>query len=330
VTSRRIAAEYVLPLRWSTDDDRDDLTEYLRSLSTWIDITIVDGSPTELFAAHARSWDGLVRHLAVACGPAAAANGKVDGVLTGIAAARHDSIVIADDDVRYTEGALRALVAELARAELVKPQNYFDPLPWHARWDTARTLMNRALSSDYPGTYAVRRSLLVRSGGYDGASLFENLELERTVRAAGGRVCDLPGLFVARRPSSFQHFRAQRVRQAYESFAQPMRLAAEAAIVPAVLCGRRRPVLLIAAASATALLAEIGRRRAGGRAVFPASSAFWAPFWVLERGLCSWIAITRRLRGGIAYGGHRLSQAANSERVIRARLRRASSDVLQP
>ena len=38
------------------------------------------------------------------------------------------------------------------RHDLVRPQNYFEPLPWHARWDTARTLLNRGLGRDYPGT----------------------------------------------------------------------------------------------------------------------------------------------------------------------------------
>lgn len=326
MTVRRIPAEYVLPLRWTSDDDLDDLTDYLRELSGWIDVTIVDGSSADLFATHADAWAGLARHVPVAPGLLTAENGKVSGVLTGIAAARHDSVVIADDDVRYTEGSLRAVVAELDEAELVKPQNVFEPLPWHARWDTARSLLNRAFGSDYPGTYAVRRRLLVRTGGYDGDCLFETLELERTVRAAGGRVRDLPGLFVARRPASLGHFRAQRVRQAYESFAQPARLIAEAAVVPAVLSARRRPLVLVAGVSVIVALAEFGRRRHGGRTVFPATAALWAPLWLLERGTCTRIAIARRLRGGIRYGGHRLSLAANPQRRIRARLERLASD----
>jgi len=36
----------------------------------------------------------------------------------------------------------------LAGADLVGPQNFFDPLPWHARWDSARTLLNRASGGD--------------------------------------------------------------------------------------------------------------------------------------------------------------------------------------
>ena len=65
---------------------------------------------------------------------------------------------------------------------------YVLPLRWSA--DDSRDDL-----TDY-----LRRSIIVRSGRYDGDSLFENLELERTVRVAGGQVSDLPGLFIARRP----------------------------------------------------------------------------------------------------------------------------------
>ena len=96
-------------------------------------------------------------------------------------------MVIADDDVRYDEVALERTVAALDEVELVRPQNYFAPLTWHARWDTARTLLNRVAGGvDFPGTLAVRRSALRGTDGYDGDVLFENLELIRTIEAAGG------------------------------------------------------------------------------------------------------------------------------------------------
>lgn len=81
-------------------------------------------------------------------------NGKVNGVLTGIRAATSEYVIIADDDER----ALSRVLALLDHADLVIPQNYFRPLPWHAAWDSARSLMNRALGTDYPGTLAVRRT----------------------------------------------------------------------------------------------------------------------------------------------------------------------------
>ncbi|GGH38786.1 glycosyltransferase [Microbacterium album] len=314
-----IAAEYVLPLRWGSDEGLAELTAYLGRLREWVDVTVVDGSDAPRFAAHARAWRGLVRHVPVAV--TEGANGKVRGVLTGIGIARHEAIVIADDDVRYEYESLSAVVEQLRTADLVKPQNHFVPLPWHARWDTARTLLNRGLSADYPGTYAVRRSTITATGGYDADVLFENLELERTVRAAGGRVCTRSDILVARRPPSARHFLSQRVRQAYDSWAQPWRLALEASILPVAVCLRRRPAALFAVVAVLLAVAERGRRRHGGRTVFPASSLLWVPVWLAERGLATWVAILLRLRGGVRYNGRRLARAAHSARAIRRRLR---------
>lgn len=301
----------------------EDLTAYLTRLRAWADVTVIDGSDPDRFAAHASAWSDLVRH--IPCDGIPGANGKVRGVLTGIASARHERVVIADDDVRYDYRALAAVVAELDLATLVKPQNHFAPLPWHARWDTARSLLNRAVSSDYPGTYALRRSTLLGAGGYDADTLFENLEMERTIRAVGGRVRSRPDVFVARRPPTARHFLSQRVRQAYDSWGQPLRLVIEAAILPTVWALRHRPGALTLLLLAVILLAERGRRRLDGPSVFPASSALWAPLWVAERALCSWLAIGARLRGGVRYGEHRMRVAAHSRRRIRRRISREAA-----
>lgn len=307
-------AEYILPLRWSNDAELADLTGYLARLREWVDVTVVDGSDQEQFATHASAWAGLVRHVPPAGHEGM--NGKVCGVLTGIDIARHEQIIIADDDVRYERDSIDAVVSDLAFASLVKPQNHFSPLPWHARWDTARSLLNRAVASDYPGTYAVRRSAVQLIGGYDADVLFENLELERTIRASGGVVSDRPDIYVARRPPTLRHFLSQRVRQAYDSFAQPRRLLIEAAILPTLWSLRRRPTILALVVLGVMTMAERGRRRAGGQAVFPASSALWAPLWVCERAVSVWAAIAARLRGGVLYGGQRMRVAAHSLQQI--------------
>ena len=187
-----LGATYVLPLRWRSDEGLDDLAEYLHETSRLLDeVIVVDGSERELFERHSAAFGGAVRHIRPA--PLGSAMGKVDGVLTGVREARHDAVVIADDDVRYDEDALRRTVAMLEEADLVRPQNYFDPLVWHARFDTGRSLLNRCFSgdlsdpaADFPGTLGVRRAKFTAMGGYDGDAMFENLELIRTVRAAGG------------------------------------------------------------------------------------------------------------------------------------------------
>ena len=327
----RLALEYVLPLRWYDDAELADLTAYLIRLARWVDVTVVDGSPAAIFDGHAVAWSGIVRHLPP--DPRPGRNGKVAGVVTGVLRARHEHVVIADDDVRYRREALVEVDALLSEADLVRPQNVFDDLPWHAREDTARSLLNRALGADYPGTFGVRRSCFVAMGGYDGDVLFENLELVRTIRAAGGRELRAPWLFVARRPPTTQHFLRQRVRQAYDDFAQPVRLTAECAVLPTVLVlgwrvargqasVRRRSLAgLVGGAAGTVLLAEVGRRKHGGRVAFAATAPLWAPLWVLERAVCIWVAVWLRLTGGVRYAGTRIPTAAHSIRFLRRRLR---------
>jgi hypothetical protein len=320
-------AEYVLPLRWTDDAGIDELTTYLVGLARWLDVTVVDGSPAEIFAQHHHRWADHVRHIPPQRWPGR--NGKVAGVVTGVRAARHERVVIADDDVRWRPRQLQHALELLEQADLVRPQNYFSDRPWHARWDTGRSLLNRAFGADYPGTYVLRRSRFLGMGGYDGDVLFENLELSRTIRAAGGRELLARSIFVPRLPPTVGHFWGQRVRQAYDDLAQPTRLALEAAVLPltSLVSGRMhrrfgRRGLVATALTAAGLvvgLAELGRRRDGGAEVFPRTSALWAPAWTLERGICIWIALGRRLTGGIPYAGQRLVTAAHSVRRLRRR-----------
>ncbi|MBA2532370.1 MAG: glycosyltransferase [Nocardioidaceae bacterium] len=303
---------YLLPLRRPTPTPDRELASYLTWLAAHVEVVVADGSPPEVFADNHRQWGHRVVHFPVS---SRCLNGKVAGVLDGLQAATGDVVVIADDDVRYDAATLRQVVDLMADVDLVRPQNYFDPLPWHARWDTARTLLNRALGADYPGTLAVRRHALERSNGYCGAVLFENLELIRTMHVHGRRQRVASDVYVRRLPPPIAHFRGQRVRQAYDSLAQPGRLLIELALLPAmaVAAARRtagRSALMLAGASV--VLAEYGRRRHGGRHVFAATAAWWAPVWTAERAVCIWIAVLQRLRGGVPYRGARLVRSAHS------------------
>ncbi|MCC2308109.1 glycosyltransferase [Cellulomonas chengniuliangii] len=306
-------AVYLLPLRWEHPDD-GEVTRYLSRLSRWIEVVVVDGSPDHVFSRHRALWGGLVTHLAPRS-PLPGENGKAVAVMEGLRATTAPLVVIADDDVRYDEAGLRRILGLLQDADLVRPQNTFHPLPWHARWDTARALVNRAGGGDYPGTLGLRRRAL--PCGYDTHVLFENLELVRTVRAAGGREHRALDLFVARHPPTTERFLSQRVRQAYDSQAQPARLAVELALLPVLAWAARRPSRMVALSALAALVAERGRARAGGRREFPGACVLFTPAWVVERAVCSWGAVAHRLAGGIRYSGSRLRCAAHSERWIR-------------
>ena len=315
--SASLPADYVLPLLWTSDRGLDELTDYLRSLSTWITVTVVDGSPGEIFETHQDEWSTFVRH--VRPSPWPGNNGKVAGVMTGLFLAGTNRVIIADDDVRYSLPDLTRIVAALDDADVVRPQNFFTSLPWHARWDTARTLVNRAFGSDYPGTLAVRRDCVLAAGGYDGDVLFENLELIRTVTTAGGRQARADDLFVGRIPPTVGHFAGQRIRQAYDDFAQPPRLVAELSLLPLWLWAMRRPRCLVAGVILACAVGEFGRRRSRGTSVFPWTSAAWVPLWMLERSICVWLAVAVRWRGGPRYGAGRLHRAATAPRLLRER-----------
>jgi hypothetical protein len=305
---------YLLPIKLSAPPT-DELSDYLEQVASWCPVLVVDGSEPSLFHVAHERWSGFARH--VRPDPRhQCLNGKVHGVLTGLDLVETETVVVADDDVRYQRDVLAACVAALADADLVGPQNYFEPLPWHARWDTARTLLNRSTGSDWPGTLVVRTDAIRRAGGYDGDVLFENLEMMRSVERAGGRCVFRPDLYVRRLPPSAGHFLGQRVRQAYDEFARPHRLVLALAVVPAVatLVASRRWVGLGVLAATSVGAAEVGRRRWNGTHRFPFSGALLAPAWLLERGACSWLALGRRLTGGMPYSGGKIVLAATRRR----------------
>jgi hypothetical protein len=111
------------------------------------------------------------------------------------------------------------------------------------------------------------------------------------------------------------------VRQAYDELARPGRLIAQLSLLPSiVVIARRRPEGLLVLAGCAFALAEVGRRRGNGRAVWPAACSLAAPFWVAERSICVWLALlVRVLFGGIRYHGVLIARPASSETELRHR-----------
>ena len=314
---------YVLALR--STEPLDDLTPYVRWLSTRVELVLVDGSDPSVFAHHHRCWSGHALHIPVDP-DLATPMGKVGGVLTGLHRVGARRVIVADDDVRYTEHALCRMEELMTDAALVRPQNVFCEWPWHARWDTARSLIARVTGGDWPGTLGVDRDLLLAAGGYAGDVMFENLELARTIQAAGGRHLVASDVYVPRTPPTARQFWSQRVRQAYDELARPGHLACALAILPATFVGGKRVALGIATAGT--LLAALGRWRASGAREFPCSAVLFAPLWISERAVTAWLAVLSRVMfGGVRYRGTVLRHAAHSTRSIRRRSARRSGVV---
>lgn len=312
---------YILPVKWDAGQDTHELTGYLKSISNLVELIVVDGSNQANFALHHEAWGEYGKHIP----PMPEfnfSNGKVNGVMTGLRLAQYEKVVIADDDVRYTPEQLERLVDLLDEAHLVVPQNYFAPNPWHAQWDSARTLLNRALHHDYPGTLAVQRDFINQLGGYDGNVLFENLELMRTIEAGYGKVLYKPDLYVERLPPSDKHFWSQRVRQAYDDYAQPFKLAFFFALMPTLIASVTvSPWLPLGLLALSIPVAEVGRRTKGGAHYFSVACTFYAPCWLLERGVCTWLALFAKIKnGGVNYNNRIISIAANPVWKLRSKL----------
>ncbi len=310
-------AAYILPIRSRSASGFEELASYLRSLRD-VELIVVDGSPRELFDALDRLLPG-VAHVPPIDG-IRGANGKVRGVLTGLRLTWHERVVVADDDVRYDNVSLGRTIALLDYADVVRPQNVFDPQPWHAVLDSSRILINRAMDGDWPGTLAFRRTLL--PFGYNADVLFENLELVRTIRANGGEELVARGVYVSRRPPSAHQYWNQRVRQAYDEFARPARLAIALCILPSLAVAVwmqffAYPALLAAASIA---LAFRGWLRERGYRHFSFLSVALAPLWILERALCAWLAVLQRAcYGGARYGDGVIRAAASEQKELARR-----------
>lgn len=310
---------YLLPIRRVRADagEAEKFARYFRTLAVAnCEVLVVDGSPPPIFAAHERAWRGVCRHVAV--NPQYTyLNGKVNGVHTGVDLASCERIILADDDIRFAAADIERACELLDCYEMVRPQNYLAPLPWWARAEAARMLINRGTlrAGDYPGTCAFRRSTCLRVGHYDGDVLFDNEEIVRHFALRGASVCCATDFFILKRPPTLAKWLEQRPRQAYEDFVMRAKTALFIALFPvAAVLGRSAGVRAALAFAAAIALVSMGaawrglRRDRAGR-FFPASTVLCAPLWVAERALSVHWALYWRVRyGGYPFGGRLLSK----------------------
>ena len=223
------AGTYLLPFRRAAFQAAEarDLARYFTTLrQAGCEVLLIDGSPADVFAQHKEALGPLCRHEPVDR-RYRYLNDKVNGVHTGVAFASFDKIVLADDDIRYTGEQIMECLHLLGTYEVVRPQNFLWPLPWWAKMEAGRMLINRATlrAADYPGTCAFRRAALLACGHYDGDVLFDNEELIRHFAEHGCRIAYANDLFVRKRPPSLRKWIEQRPRQAYEDFGMRFKTA---------------------------------------------------------------------------------------------------------
>jgi hypothetical protein len=319
VTSGPFRCTYLLPIHRvrARRQEIDELAKYLRNLAReGCEVLVVDGSYPEIFAQHNRAWHKLCRHVTVDR-KYTYLNGKVNGVHTGVDLASCESIILADDDIRYTSEDIRRACELLKRHDMVRPQNYLAPLPWWGRTEAARMLINRGVlrSGDYPGTCAFRRSASLRFGHYDGDVLFDNEEIVRHFILNGAAVCYALDFFILKRPPSLRKWLEQRPRQAYEDFEIRAKTLLFMSLLPAASAlglfnGAGAALASFFVVSICAgLLAVRGLLRDRAYNFFPAHVILYAPLWLLERSLSVyWALYWRLVHGGYPFGEQLLSK----------------------
>lgn len=301
---------YLLPNRRRTfsNAEAEKFARYFQVLTdAGSEVLVIDGSPRSILNAHAAIWSHPSRHLPVDA-RFTYRNDKVNAIHTGADLAGTEKIIIGDDDIRYDAEAIASVCRRLQEFEVVRSQNFIDPLLW---W--ARMLINRATlkSGDYSGTCGFRRSAMLRAGHYDGDVLFDNEEMIRNFARAGLTVDYPSNLFIRKDPPSFCKWLEQRPRQACEDFALLEKTFFFVVVIPSVIflalvAGWKTLLFSALALSLRSIMLAAARQSMGkARTVFAFSNRWFAPLWIAERATSIYCAFCWYLLRGGYFGGGR-------------------------
>ena len=328
----RFQCSFIVPIRRVAFDPAEAVlfADYFKMLrAEGCEVLVIDGSPARVFEEHHELWSTVVTRHTEPDPRYKYLNGKVNGVHTGVDLASCERIILADDDIRFNGADINRMCDLLNDFEMVRPQNYLRPLPWWARLETARILINRGVlrAGDYPGTCGFRRSTMRRVGPYDGDVLFDNEEIVRHFALHGANINYARDFFILKRPPTFNKWLEQRPRQAYEDFVMRAKTVAFLAVLPVIaalglLIGPMGALGLIAGISLLAmLLSAVGLLRDRAYRFFPLTSPVFAPLWILERSLSVYWAMYWRVRyGGYPFGQRLLSKGTGEAWVAGGRI----------
>ena len=309
---------YLLTIRRMRFDsvEAEDFKTYFSMLAaSGCEVLVIDGSPPEVFAEYEKPWKNSCHHSPVDS-QYKYLNGKVNGIHTGVAIAEHDRIILADDDIRYTPDDVRRMADLLEDYELVRPQNYFQPLPVWACMEAARMLINRCwiAEGDYSGTLGVRRNAMLRVGHYDGDVLFDNEEIVRHFRLKGAKIKYARDFFLLKLPASFSKWIEQRPRQAYEDFVMRAKTLFFLSLPVTLIltywsAGWRLSLIYAAIISIGSVITAACGLNDGATRFFPLSTIFYAPLWIAERSVSTyWALYWYFTRGGYPFGDKLLTK----------------------
>jgi hypothetical protein len=291
------------------DNDLRDLAAYLSTLSlAGCEVIVVDGSPAPVFEKNSRILRWVSGHIA-ARPQHHNFSGAIDVVRTAIDVSSCDRIIVAEENVRYDEKAVASVCELLDSHEVVKPQDYFDPLPWWIGIEAGRMLVQRGVepSPDHGATFGMRTSSLRRLRGVD-VTWSNGDDPVRYLATQGAEVFSACDVFVRRLPPPLNDWLRDRPKQAGDDFELPVKTAFFFALLPVAMVlaivGGVRLAGGYAGAIAFASLVLAIRGRGSASAFFPLRACLSAPLWVFERSVSVYWALVQKMRGTSTESAH--------------------------
>jgi hypothetical protein len=273
---------YLVVLDGDCGGDLREFAAYLSELGVAkCEVVILDGSSEHTFARHRRVLCWVGRHVAARPRHRNLA-GAIDPFRVAVDLASCEKVIVAPPTMRYDSKAIDELCTRLDTHELVKPQDYLQPLPWWGGIEAGRILVHRAIEpAGHGATFAFRR-----------AAVRGLRELQRV---------HAPDVFVRRLPPTVDTWLQDRPRQAGADFDFPVKTAFFLSLMPLALLfatlGGPRLAGGYASAIACGAVALAMRGRVGAAPFFPLRACLYAPLWVLERSVSVYWALFRRVRG---------------------------------
>ncbi len=213
VSLTTLDATYILPIARASRRHRRRRTTSNRSPRGAV--IVVDASPRRR-VHRTRGELGTVRETSRSIS-ISAPMGKVGNVPTGVLCASHRAWSPPTTMSATSHPRWHRLVAMLDHDDVVRPQNYFDPLLACSLGHRAHPPQPRERRRHGRGHRRAPSILRATGRPATWSVMFENTELVRTVLAAGGHRGCASSTFRWRSPPSGAHFWSQRVRQAMTS-----------------------------------------------------------------------------------------------------------------
>lgn len=290
---------YILPLARVREDPHEmlELLLYFRELAAaGCEVIVVDASSPSVHAEHQAAWGSTARVLR----PDPACFGfdpKRACIDSGITAASHERLIVADDDVRYAPDDLSRVASMLDYYEMVRPRDYIRPGCRASTMEAVRTLVARAAQADQDSlaTCALLRSARRRAGS-TACVRAGPWDLLRDLAPRDVRLCSAEDVFIRR----VMRADPERPRRASMAFLSILPLA----VLLAVTLGMGAALTYASVLSAGMVVVALVGRCGGAGRVLPAWLALYAPLWLARESLSSLRALARTARRGLAAGRH--------------------------